>query len=349
KDFRDPKVFWHDQTQRWTMLVAAGDKVMFYASNDLKTWTYLSEFGVREGAHGGVWEVPDLFELPVDGDPSHTKWVLKVDISPGDRNEGYQGQYFIGRFDGTKFVNDNPPEKVLWIEHGKDFYVPLSWNHLPRRRVWLAWMNNWQYAELTPTSPWRGAMSIPREVALITVPQEGIRLVQTPIQELQQLRMSGEKWKTPQTITPGSNLLAGLQDDTYEIEAEFELDTAAEFGFKIRKGDGDETIVGYDTTGSQMFVNRTKSGNTQFSPFFPGEFRAPLAPVRNRIKLHLFVDRSSVEVFGNRGEQVITSLIFPSPDSRDVELYAKNGNVKLIALHFFHLESAWRDEQTYPK
>jgi len=192
-------------------------------------------------------------------------------------------------------------------------------------------------------------MSIPREVALITVPQEGIRLVQTPIQELQQLRMSGEKWKTPQTITPGSNLLAGLQDDTYEIEAEFELDTAAEFGFKVRKGDGDETIVGYDTTGSQMFVNRTKSGNTQFSPFFPGESRAPLAPVRNRIKLHLFVDRSSVEVFGNRGEQVITSLIFPSPDSRDVELYAKNGNVKLIALHFFHLESAWRDEQTYPK
>ncbi|HTG68533.1 MAG TPA: glycoside hydrolase family 32 protein, partial [Candidatus Udaeobacter sp.] len=138
KDFRDPKVFWHDKTQRWIMAISAGDKVLFYASSDLKAWTYLSEFGAKAGDHSGVWEVPELFELPVDGDPSHTKWILKVDINPGEKNQGSRGQYFIGQFDGTNFVNDNPSDKVLWVDYGKDFYASLSWNHLPERRVWIA-------------------------------------------------------------------------------------------------------------------------------------------------------------------------------------------------------------------
>ena len=341
-DFRDPKVFWHDKTQRWIMAVSAGDKVLFYASPNLKNWTYLSEFGMKEGDHSGAWEVPDLFELPVDGDPSHTKWVLKVDINPGEKNQGSRGQYFIGQFDGTKFVNDNPPDKVLWIDYGKDFYASLSWNHLPERRIWIAWMNNWQYANKTPTSPWRGAMTIPREVALKAIPQEGVRLVQAPVLELQQLRTNAKQWSKPVTISPGSNLLSDFQDDTYEMIAEFEVGSATEFGFKVRKGDLEETIVGYDTKSSQLFVNRTNSGNTQFSPFFPGEYRTSLSPVRNRIKLHLFVDRSSIEVFGNEGERVITSLIFPSPESRSVEIYVKNGNVKLKWMNIFHLKSVWR-------
>ncbi|WP_318153507.1 GH32 C-terminal domain-containing protein [Paenibacillus vietnamensis] len=343
KDFRDPKVFWHNQTQRWIMVLSAGDKVMFYASPNLKTWTYLSEFGAKDGDHSGVWEVPELFELPVDGNPTHTKWVLKVDINPGEKNLGSRGQYFIGRFDGTNFINEHSPDKVLWVDYGKDFYASLSWENLPERRVWIAWMSNWQYANKTPTSPWRGAMSIPREVALKTIPQEGIRLVQAPVRELQLLRTNFKKLSEPEMISPGSNLLTGLQEDTYEIIAEFELDSATEFGFKVRKGDREETIVGYDAINSQMFVNRTNSGNTQFSPLFPGEYRAPLSIVRNRIKLHIFVDRSSVEVFGNGGERVITSLIFPSQESRGVELYAKNGNVNLIVLNIFHVKSVWRD------
>jgi fructan beta-fructosidase len=297
---------------------------------------------MKEGDHSGAWEVPDLFELPVDGDPSHTKWVLKVDINPGEKNQGSRGQYFIGQFDGTKFVNDNPPDKVLWIDYGKDFYASLSWNHLPERRIWIAWMNNWQYANKTPTSPWRGAMTIPREVALKAIPQEGVRLVQAPVLELQQLRTNAKQWSKPVTISPGSNLLSDFQDDTYEMIAEFEVGSATEFGFKVRKGDLEETIVGYDTKSSQLFVNRTNSGNTQFSPFFPGEYRTSLSPVRNRIKLHLFVDRSSIEVFGNEGERVITSLIFPSPESRSVEIYVKNGNVKLKWMNIFHLKSVWR-------
>ncbi|WP_328285274.1 glycoside hydrolase family 32 protein [Paenibacillus alkaliterrae] len=337
KDFRDPKVFWHDKTNKWIMALVAGDRVMFYGSPNLKSWTYLSEFGAKEGDHSGVWEVPDLFELPVDGDPARTKWVLKVDINPGEQGLGSRGQYFIGHFDGTHFVNDHPPDKVLWVDYGKDFYASLSWSNLPGRLVWIAWMNNWQYAEKTPTSPWRGAMSIPRDVALRTVPPEGITLIQTPIHELMQLRTDAKKWSKPMTISPGFNPLKGLQDDTFELIAEFELGTATEFGFKVRKGEHEETIVGYDTKSSELVVNRVNSGNTQFSPLFPWEFRAPMRHVRNRVKLHLFVDRSSVEVFGNDGERIITSLIFPSPESRGIEIYVKNGNVKLVKMEMYHL------------
>lgn len=343
-DFRDPKVFWHDKTQKWVMALAAKDRVMFYASQNLKNWTYLSEFGMKEGDHSGIWEVPDLFELPVDGNPSHAKWVLKVDINPGEKNPGSRGQYFIGRFDGTKFVNENSPDKVLWTDFGKDFYASFSWNNLPGRRVWIAWMNNWQYPDKTPTFPWRGAMTIPREVALNTIPQEGIRLVQTPVRELQQLRTNA-KTVSNKSISPGSHLLSGFQDDAFELTAEFELDTATEFGFKVRKGDHEETIVGFDANRSEMFVNRTHAGNAHFSPFFPGEYRGSLFPRDKRIKLHLFVDRSSVEVFGNDGERVITSLIFPSPESRNVELYANNGTVKLISMSIYHLTSVWRENK----
>jgi fructan beta-fructosidase len=145
-DFRDPKVFWHGPTSRWLMVLAAGDRVMFYNSLNLKNWTKLSEFGMGEGTHGGVWEYPELFELPV-GDTGRRRWVLQVGVDPGGFYGGSGAQHFVGDFDGERFVSENPPETVLWVDRGKDFYATQNWTNVPAgRRLWIAWMNNWQYA-----------------------------------------------------------------------------------------------------------------------------------------------------------------------------------------------------------
>ncbi len=134
-DFRDPKVFWHGPTGRWILLLAAGDRILFYASKNLKDWTKLSEFGADSGAHGGVWECPELFETPVDGDPNDTRWVLQVDVNPGFPEGGSGAQYFVGDFDGEAFTNENPPDTVLWADYGKDFYATQDWSNVPETTV----------------------------------------------------------------------------------------------------------------------------------------------------------------------------------------------------------------------
>lgn len=168
KDFRDPKVFWHEPTRRWIMVVVLPDqhKVRFFASADLKAWTALSDFGPA-GATGGAWECPDLFELPIENEPGRTRWVLDVDLNPGGIAGGSGGQYFIGAFDGTRFVPDDPPDRTLWVDYGKDFYASLSFSDVPAadgRRIWMAWVSNWLYTNDEPTEGWRGAPVDPADV-----------------------------------------------------------------------------------------------------------------------------------------------------------------------------------------
>ena len=195
KDFRDPKVFWHEPTARWIMVTVLPDqhKVRFFGSSDLKRWEALSDFGPA-GATGGVWECPDLFPLRVDGDPSDIRWVLDVDINPGAIAGGSGGQYFVGTFDGRTFVNDNAPDRTLWVDYGKDFYATISFSDIPPsdgRRIWMGWISNWLYANVEPTTVWRGAQSVPRRLTLRRTPN-GIRLVQSPIAELTALRETPE-------------------------------------------------------------------------------------------------------------------------------------------------------------
>ena len=160
RDHRDPKVFWHEPSKRWVMVsVLAGErKVRFFSSSDLKRWEMLSDFGPA-GATGGAWECPDLFPLPVDGDPENVRWVLDVDLNPGGRVGGSGARSFTGTFDGTRFVNDNPDSLTLWVDYGKDFYASQSYENIPAsdgRRLWIGWMSNWASADIEPTSPWRG-------------------------------------------------------------------------------------------------------------------------------------------------------------------------------------------------
>ncbi|MCY9094881.1 GH32 C-terminal domain-containing protein [Bacillus inaquosorum] len=346
KDFRDPKVFWYEKEKKWVMLLAAGDRILIYTSKNLKQWTYASEFGQGQGSHGGVWECPDLFELPVDGNPNQKKWVMQVSVGNGAVSGGSGMQYFVGDFDGTHFKNENPSDKVLWTDYGKDFYAAVSWSDIPSsdgRRLWLGWMSNWQYANDVPTSPWRSAASIPRELKLKTL-TGGVRIVQTPVKELQTIRGTSKKWKN-QTISPASqNVLAGLSGDAYELHAEFQVSpgSAPEFGFKVRTGENQFTKVGYDRKNTKLFVDRSESGNVTFNPTFnTGIQTAPLKPVNGNIKMRIFVDRSSVEVFGNDGQQVITDIILPDRSSKGLELYAVNGGVKLKSLTIYPLKKVW--------
>jgi fructan beta-fructosidase len=355
KDFRDPKVFWHQPQRQWVMALALPDehKVRFYGSPDLKRWRHLSDFGPA-AAVGGIWECPDLFELPVDGDPQTTRWVLIVSLNPGGPAGGSGMQYFVGHFDGTRFVAESPApgvtgagmpaDQVLWADHGADFYAAVSFSDVPRedgRRLWLGWMNNWDYAQDIPTVPWRSAQSLPRALALRTTAQ-GIRLVQQPAAELQRLR-GARQTVDPQPIGETAVSLAaqGIAGTALEIVAEFEVGTAAELGLKVRAGEREETVIGIDPRAGRLFVDRSRSGQVGFHPKFTGRHTAPLRPENGRVTLHVFVDWSSVEVFAADGEVVLTDQIFPAPDSDGVALYARGGTARLVSLEAWPLASIW--------
>jgi len=338
KDFRDPRVFWHQPTGRWIMIVSLAEerKIRFYASGDLKRWTHLSDFG-PEGYTKGQWECPDLFELDVEGDPARKRWVLDVDVNPGAPLGGSADQYFVGSFDGTTFRNDNPKDLVLWADHGKDFYASLSWSDLPPsdpRRIWIGWMSNWQYANQDPTSPWRGMLTVPRTLRLRALP-EGLRLVQEPVAELQSLR--GPRFSLDGRPVERTVPLE-LRGDALDIEAEFSAGSATAFGLAVRKGVNEWTRVGYDVGSTSVFVDRRRSGATSFSPDFSGRHTGPLPLQDGRLRIRILVDRSSVEVFAGGGRTVITDRIFPDPASQGVELWAEGGAASLVSLEAWPLE-----------
>jgi fructan beta-fructosidase len=344
-DFRDPKVFWHKASNKWVMILAAGNCVRIYRSSNLKQWEFASEFGANEGSHAGVWECPDLFELPVDGDRNRKKWVMVVSVGNSDEYpEGSRTQYFIGQFDGVRFTNENAPETVLWVDHGRDHYAGVTWSDIPEedgRRLFIAWMSNLKYANHTPTEVWRSAMTIPRSLSLRLTP-EGTRLFQTPITELESLRLKKLEWKDIE-VKSNEDVLSNISGDIFEIIAEFELNTALEFGFKVRKSADQETIIGYDAEQQMLFIDRTRSGVSDFCEHFPCKHGAVMIPDQNRIQMHIFVDRSSVEVFGNNGEVTMTDLIFPDESSTGIEVYAKEGHVKLVSFMLFSLKKIHPD------
>lgn len=340
-DFRDPKVFWHKPTEQWVMILASGQMVSIYHSPNLRDWTFASQFGEGEGSHLGVWECPDLFELPVDGDPERTKWVMIVSIgNVPEIVEGSRTQYFIGDFDGTTFRNDSTPETVRWLDSGRDNYAGVSWSDIPAedgRRIYVGWMSNWRYAQVTPTEGWRSLMTVPRVLSLRSK-EDRLVLAQKPVQELQGLRGGSYKWKD-EIIEEGQNPLSEISLGCFELIAELEFADAEEFGFKVRASDSHETVIGYRVTEQELFVDRTLSGEGSFHPDFPVRHSVKLEASERRLSLHILVDASCVEVFGNDGEAAITDLIFPDQDDLDMAIYTLNGSVRLVSLEIYPLKS----------
>ncbi|QUL58403.1 GH32 C-terminal domain-containing protein [Paenibacillus tritici] len=346
KDFRDPKVFWHEPSQAWVMVVSVDNRVRFYTSPDLKTWQMTSEFGADQGSHAAVWECPDLFELPVEGS-KETRWVLALSIGNNSSTRGSAAQYFIGSFDGQTFKNGNEPSKVLWTDYGKDFYAAVSYSDIPQsdgRRIYAGWMSNWRYPFSMPSAPWKGNLSLPRELKLRDIPGEGLRLVQQPVQELEALRGQAVKLE-PQRLEPGSNPLAGLHGTSYELDTEFTVKGEAEFGIKLRKGADQETNISYNNANSTITVDRTQSGDSSFEAGFAETVQAPLRAVNGKVRLHIYVDESTLEVFGADGETVISSILFPEATSNGLELYVKKGDVMLDQAVMYPMASVWRNEE----
>jgi fructan beta-fructosidase len=273
--------------------------------------------------------------MNVDGQPDEKKWILKVDV-----NHSILGQYFIGHFDGIRFISDHPSDHVLRVDYGKDFYAAQSWSDEPKgRRLWIGWMNNWDYANIIPTSSWRGLFSVPRELHL-QQSSDGLRLVQQPIKELEQLRQSIFHTTNADVSTINARLSELTMDIAQEILVEFDLDTARELGIKIHTNRLEETVIGYDVQAREMFVDRRNSGNSIFSPVFARLHCAPLRPDHNKITLRVFLDSCSVEVFGNDGQAVISDLIFPDPQNVGMEVYAAGGDVQLKVLEIWKLSDA---------
>ncbi|WP_413408627.1 GH32 C-terminal domain-containing protein [Paenibacillus amylolyticus] len=346
-DFRDPKVIRDDENNRWVMVVSGGDHIRFYTSTNLLDWTLTDNWGYGDYVRGGVWECPDLFQLPVDG-TSQKKWVMMISTGANPKTGGSDAEYFIGHLtaDG-KFVNDNPAGKVLRTDFGKEFYASMSFANMPdHRTVMMAWMTNWDYPFAFPTSNWKGELTIPREVSLVTT-KDGIGMTQSPIKELESLRKPLYSASNKSVSPSSGNLLKGIISGAYEIEAEIEIpeaSTVTEFGFNIREGANQKTVVGYKASDSHMFVDRTASGETDFSNLLSKKHEAPAQMENNRIKMRILVDESSVEAFGNNGKVVFSDVIFPDPASRAMSFYVKGGNVNVVSLKVHQLQSVWNED-----
>ncbi|MEH7252503.1 glycoside hydrolase family 32 protein [Neobacillus niacini] len=333
-DFRDPKVFWHEETNKWVMVLATGQTITIYTSLNLKEWEFASEFGHAAGSHDGVWECPDLFNLPVDG--REDKWVLIVSIGDnGQSVEGSRTQYFIGHFDGTTFVNDHDDATILWLDYGRDNYAGVSWSDIQDgRRIYLGWMSNWRYANQVPTEAWRSAMTIPRELSLAST-EDGIRLFQKPVAEISTIRKEMKIYTEEAGNIP-------LSSSLMEINIEFEKESSNQFGFVIKHSEEEKTVIGYDVLEEKLFVDRTLSGDSSFSTSFPAIQEAPLKLDQQRLKLQAFLDTSSIEVFAKNGEVAITNLLFPSEGSKELLFFSNEGTTKVLNLTLTELDSIWR-------
>ena len=336
RDFRDPKVFWHKETQRWIMLLAVGQEMQIFSSSNLKDWAFESSFGEGQGAHGGVWECPDLFELPVDG-TNEKKWVLLCNLNPGGPFGGSATQYFVGTFNGKEFVNESP-SKTKWMDWGKDHYATVTWSDAPdNRRIAIAWMSNWQYANDVPTSQYRSPNSVPRDLSLFTVDGETY-LQSAPSPELLKLRDISKKrsFKVNGTRTI-KDMIAG-NEGAYEIELTIENQHADVIGFRLYNDKGEEVDMQYDMKEKKFSMDRRKSGEVGFNENFPMLTWTTIESGKDELKLRLFVDKSSVEAFGDGGRFVMTNQVFPSEPYTHIDFYSKGGAYKVDSFVIYKLK-----------
>ena len=288
-DFRDPKIFWHEPTQKWIVVLAAGQEMQFYSSPNLKEWTFESSFGREYGNHGGVWECPDMMQLPVRG-TGQQKWMLVCNINPGGPFGGNATQYFVGQFDGHKFTCESKPEVTKWMDYGKDHYATVSFSNAPENRhVVIAWMSNWQYANQVPTHQFRSSNSIPRDLDLFADGEETYCGV-VPSKEMQALR--GKKVKK----------LSDVCELVIDIKGSMEL--------TLSNMNGEKVTMFYDAQKQTFSMDRTKSGDCSFSEAFATVTKAPTHGAMKQLRI--FIDRCSIEAFAADGKMAMTNLVFPS-------------------------------------
>ncbi len=295
-DFRDPKVFWYAPQRKWIMTLATKDCISFYSSPNLRQWQFESVFGKTAGAHGGVWECPDLVEMDLNG---QQYWVLIVNLNPGAPNGGSGTQYFVGRFDGHQFTPLHTDTR--WMDHGPDNYAGVTWSNTGRQRLLIGWMSNWDYANQVPTGSWRNAMTVARQLSLQVVGKE-VYLRSVPVQQLQQ------QWQWQAAGKAGTRPLPGSRAYTLR----WQWSTGQSDSVVLRNAAGEQVTIGYDAASGQLYLDRTKAGRSDFHPSFARRATAPLLRRPARLGLQLIVDACSLELFADDGLTVLTSLVFPT-------------------------------------
>lgn len=309
-DFRDPHVFWNEDTKQWNLILAAGQEMNIYTSDNLKDWTYASSFGHGYGNHDGVWECPDLVKLPVRGTNEY-KWVLICNINPGGPFGGNATQYFVGQFDGHKFTCESKPEVTKWMDYGKDHYAAITFDNAPEgRNLLLGWMSNWQYANNVPTKQYRSANTLPRDMYLFNDGGETYVGVE-PAKELLALR---DRAVVKASFTLGSKTFKQLFKNptgVYEIVADIAPATGSKLGLVLSNSKGEKVTMTYNTTDKTFSMDRAKSGDTTFNEAFPAMTVAPVKGGGIK-RLRIFVDNSSIEVFEADGRMAMTNLVFPA-------------------------------------
>lgn len=336
-EFRDPTVFFHPQTRRWVMVVAKAleKKVGIYTSPDLKHWTWASDFGPA-GDQEKSWECPDLFQLPVDGNPADTRWVMVVSVNWA------QVQYFIGDFDGTTFtLSDDHPAEPLYVDKGLDYYAVRTFRDydgtLPTTTA-LGWVATWDYAPHAPSTYGKGFWSVPRNLGLRTTPQ-GLRLVQEPFPQLARLR--GDETRFSGTLPVGVQPLPRFAPATnvYELDVTFDTSVSNVFGLNLCVGHGRKVALSYDTDARNLVIDRTHCTDAVL-PKFARMAHACVPSADGKLRLHIFVDKSSIEVFANDGQDVFTLLTYPSDDQTAIETFALRPGTA-INFRAWTLKSVW--------
>jgi len=320
KDFRDPKMTWDAIHQQWIMILAAGDKTMFYRSKNLKDWELLSDFGKGIGAHGGVWECPDFSPMQVYGYEEY-KWVLMVSLGTDGPNGGSATQYFVGDFDGKKFTIDESfskdlqEQKGLWLDYGRDNYAGVTWANISEvdgRKLFIGWMSNWQYAGKVPTKKWRGSMTIPRELSLVK--EEGhYRISFQPVRELGNYISKKINKKTlkidKETVLTDPSLV-----DLSKVEIRVTLKNLKKDVYTFSLSNNNDNIIrfGINNKDNYFFIDRSKSGNIAFSDVFANKIsKAPFTEDFEKMELRVLVDKTSIEIFYDNGKTVMTEIFFP--------------------------------------
>jgi fructan beta-fructosidase len=316
-DFRDPKVMWYAPEKKWVMTLATKDRVTFYASPNLKDWKKESDFGATEGAHGGVWECPDMFPLKLN---DKTYWILIGNLNPGGPNGGSATQYFVGEFNGRQFTPIDNGQR--WLDYGPDEYAGITWSNTGDRKIFLGWMSNWQYAGQLPTEKWRNAMTIPRELSLKEVGGK-ILVASEPVKELSVIETK------PRMIRPeaGTDILAARANHSGRYLLKMSMDKLQDYTLTLSNDAGEKLVLGYNRPENHYFIDRSKSGNTAFNPAFSKVAYAPRLTAATVADLTLVVDDSSLELFADKGLTVMTTLFFPKTPFTHLVLTNDKGTV----------------------
>ncbi|MEO1596481.1 MAG: glycoside hydrolase family 32 protein [Pseudomonadota bacterium] len=342
RDFRDPKVFWHEPSSRWILSLAAYDRISFYASRNLIEWTHLSDFSKPDGSHSGVWECPDLF--PLNTESGDKKWLLVISVSPEHSTRDESVQYFVGEFDGSTFIPDDNGER--WLDYGADNYGAVTWEGIPPkdgRRIAIGWMSSWRYAKEMPTYPWRGNMTIPRELRLVKG-TSGFELASLPVREIEGIRTG--IIEIPQASVGAAatrDIFCDLPPDLLDLDLHFKLPQGElePFGIRFANGNDENVEIAIDMASGKLVVDRTHVGQAVPNPKLVERLEAPLRKGSESLSLRLIKDVASVEVFADEGRSVVSANLFYDAPFDRVETFGPDevtlgGEVSVLA-------SIWRE------